>query len=260
MAAYMQIYKMIVNIIFATPDLRTIVILRPIFEKNELNTMAGLENTLSELSAKFRTTKAWTELVIKPTLLMIMPYWLQLRTRCLHAFSLLKNTTMLDMDSFLSLINISTNRSWTTVPPWRAFTSSQWRALEWHSIRPIHWNHLDKAWKRSKWFIGATQNLQTVANWAHSKHAVVTLVMDLQMMTEEETLPKNKHKEETHGRIKSGAMDRGSLRHTLSECIDPMDPGSHPAGALIYINIATGAIAHTSVSIEDSVTLGQDQL
>ena len=53
-------------------------------------------------------------------------------------------------------------------------------------------------------------------------------------------------------------MDRESLRHTLSECIDPMDPDSHPAGA--FINIATGAIAHTSVNIDDSVTLGQVQL
>ena len=101
--------------------------------------------------------------------------------------------------------------------------------------------------------IEATQNPQTVATWARRQHAVVTLMMDLQMMTEEETLPKNKHKEETHGPIKSGDTDRESLRHTLSECIDPMDP----AGALI--NIATGAIAHTGVRIDDSVTLGQEQ-
>ena len=59
--------------------------------------------------------------------------------------------------------------------------------------------------------------------------------MDLLMMTEQESLPKNKHKEETRGRIKSGAMDHESLCHTLSECINPMDPGSHPAGALINI-------------------------
>ena len=83
-------------------------------------------------------------------------------------------------------------------------------------------------------------------------------MMDLQRMTEEETLPKNTHKDETRGWIKSGAMDRESLCHTMSECIDPMDPGSHPAGALI--NIATGAIAHTSVNIIDSVTLGQERL
>ena len=57
MTADMQIYKIITNIIFATSDLRTKVIFRPIFEKNEMNNMAGLENTLSELSAKSRTTK-----------------------------------------------------------------------------------------------------------------------------------------------------------------------------------------------------------
>ena len=56
----------------------------------------------------------------------------------------------------------------------------------------------------------------------------MTLMMDLQMMTEEETFPKNKHKEETCGRIKSDAMNLESLRHTLSECIDPMDPDNHP--------------------------------
>ena len=57
MTADMQIYKIIVNIIFATLDLRTKVLLRPIFEKNELNNMAGSENTLSELSAKVEEQK-----------------------------------------------------------------------------------------------------------------------------------------------------------------------------------------------------------
>ena len=50
----------------------------------------------------------------------------------------------------LSLIDISTKRSWTAFPPWKAYTSPQWWALEWHSIRLVHWNHLDKAWKRSQ--------------------------------------------------------------------------------------------------------------
>ena len=37
-----------------------------------------------------------------------------------------------------------------------------------------------------------------------------------------------------------------------------MDLDKHPASALI--SIATGAIAHASVNIDDSVTLGQEQL
>ena len=53
------------------PRLLTKEIIRPIFEKNELNNMAGLENILSELSAKSQTTKPWNELVIKRTLLIM---------------------------------------------------------------------------------------------------------------------------------------------------------------------------------------------
>ena len=37
-----------------------------------------------------------------------------------------------------------------------------------------------------------------------------------------------------------------------------MDPDRHPVGALI--DVATGALAHTSVNIDDSVTFDQEQL
>ena len=185
MTADMQIYKIIFNIIFATPDLRTKIIPRPIFKKNELNNMAGLENTLSELFAKSRT-KAWTELVIKPALL-IMQF-----TRATHGpdYALLTATMNKMLPCFsathkhisiwtllLSLIDISTKRSWTTVPPWRAYTSPQWRALEWHSIRPVLWNHLDKAWEKVQvvlseqckthkhWQIGPIVNMQLWHWW-----------------------------------------------------------------------------------------------
>ena len=46
-------------------------LLRAIVENNELNNMAELEHLLKDLSAKSRTTKAWTKLVIKPTLLIM---------------------------------------------------------------------------------------------------------------------------------------------------------------------------------------------
>ena len=130
MTADQRIYKVIVDILFATPDLRTKMIpilgfmyflmdfvscictlmadsgltnilcetfgsvdkmlegkkypqniralrllteelLRPILENKDLNNMAGLENLLADLSANSRTTKAWTELVIKHTLLIM---------------------------------------------------------------------------------------------------------------------------------------------------------------------------------------------
>ena len=106
--------------------------------------------------------------------------------------------------------------------------------------------------------IGDTQNPQTMATWSHSQHAVVTLMGALQMMTEEDSTPKLNHKEATRGQINSEAQDRESLHRTLSECIDPMDPDSHPDGALM--NIVTGAIAPENVNIEKAVTLGQEKL
>ena len=63
--------------------------------------------------------------------------------------------------------------------------------------------------------IGNTQNPQTVATWSYSQHAVVTLMGDLQMMTDEDSMPKLKHKEETSGRINSDTQDRESTSHTV---------------------------------------------
>ena len=174
---------------------------------------------------------------------LILPYWLQ--TRCFHTFSLLTNTTMLDMDS--SLIGISTKRSWTAVPPWRAYTSPHWRALEWHSILPVHWNRLDEAWKRPKWCYRSNTK-PTNSDNVGPKSTCSCDTDELQCWLRKKPC-QNKHKEETCGQVKSDAMDRESLLCTLSECIDPMNPDSHPAGALI--NIVTGAIVHTSVNIDD---------
>jgi len=106
--------------------------------------------------------------------------------------------------------------------------------------------------------IGDTQNAQTVATWSYSQHAVITLTGDLQIMTGEDSTPKLVHKEESNGRIKTDAQDRLSLSVTLQECIDPMDPDSHPDGALL--NVVTEAVAPQDVNIDRAVTLGQEQM
>jgi len=77
-------------------------------------------------------------------------------------------------------------------------------------------------------------------------------------MTGEDSTPKLVHKEESNGRIKTNAQDRQSLSVTLQECIDPMDPDSHPDGALL--NVVTGAVAPQDVNIDRAVTLGQEQM
>ncbi|KAL8566826.1 hypothetical protein ACOMHN_052224 [Nucella lapillus] len=106
--------------------------------------------------------------------------------------------------------------------------------------------------------VGVTQNPQTVATWSYSQHAVITLTGDLQTMTEEDRTPKLVHKEESNGRIKTDAQDRQSICSTLLDCVDPMDPDSHPDGALM--NIVTGAIAQQDVNIDRALILGQEQV
>ena len=75
------------------------------------------------------------------------------------------------------------------------------------------------------------------------------------MMTEEDSTSKLMHKEESNWRIKTDAQDRQSLNAILQECIDLMDPDSHPDGALL--NVVTGAVAAQDVNIDRAVTLGQ---
>ena len=77
-------------------------------------------------------------------------------------------------------------------------------------------------------------------------------------MTEEDSTPNMVHKEESNGCVKTDAQDRQSLRVTLQECIDLMDPDSHADRALL--NIVTGAVAPQDVNIERAVMLGQEQM
>jgi len=44
----------------------------------------------------------------------------------------------------------------------------------------------------------------------------------------------------------------------LSQCTDPMDPDSHPDGALM--NVVTGGLAPADVNIDMAITLDQEQL
>ena len=244
-------------------------LLHPIIENNELNNMADLENLLADLSTKSRTTKAWTELVIKPVLLSMQ------FTRATHEpdYALLFTTMNKMLPYFFAAHKHNYARYGTFFCRSLTWLPSEVEQQFLRGEQILHhmeglWNgipldqFIETTWmKRGKGpsgVIGNTQNPQTVATWSYSQHAVVTLMGDLNMMTDEDSLPKLKHKEETTGRINSDTQDRESLHHTLSECIDPMDPGSHRDGSLI--NIVTGAIAPANVNIDEAVSQGQEQL
>ena len=75
-------------------------------------------------------------------------------------------------------------------------------------------------------------------------------MMNLQMVTEKETLPKLAQRRDT-------SADQQWCY--WSWVLAPYNVWMHWSDGSL-INIATGAIAHTSVNIKDSITLGQEQL
>ncbi|KAK2144992.1 hypothetical protein LSH36_713g01032 [Paralvinella palmiformis] len=58
-------------------------------------------------------------------------------------------------------------------------------------------------------------------------------------------------------RIRADNEDRAKLRARIKIAIDPLDPHDHPAG---IINIVTGRIATDNVTVDQSVTIRQQQV
>ena len=106
--------------------------------------------------------------------------------------------------------------------------------------------------------IGDTQSSQTMATWAHSMDATMSLTSDLQNISGEAAYKKNTHKEESQSRIVADDCDRRSLNATLKSCIDPMDPQTHKAGCLL--NISSGEVAKPSVNVDSAPDFGKELL
>ena len=101
--------------------------------------------------------------------------------------------------------------------------------------------HFRKSRWRPKWLpecvIGLTNSGNVVVQPTRSNN-----IDNLQMMTEEDSTPKLVHKLETNRRIKTDAQDRQTLRVTLQECIDPMNPDSHPDDCQGYIHFGSWSL------------------
>ena len=145
------------------------------------------------------TTKAWTELVIKPTLfIMQFP-----RATHEHEYALLTST----MNNMLPYVFAAHKHNYARYGFFCRSLTYLPNEVEQHFLHGEHILHhadglsngvpsyqfIETTWMKRgncpSGVIGVTQNPQTVATLAHGQHRVVTLMMDLQMMTEEETLP-----------------------------------------------------------------------
>ncbi|KAK2140766.1 hypothetical protein LSH36_1256g00001 [Paralvinella palmiformis] len=65
------------------------------------------------------------------------------------------------------------------------------------------------------------------------------------------------HKEEMPHRIRAGNEDRTKLRGIIKMTIDPLDAHQHPTG---IINIVTSRIATENITVDQSVTIGQQHM
>jgi hypothetical protein len=76
-------------------------------------------------------------------------------------------------------------------------------------------------------------------------------------MTEDSQMDIVTHNEEMPHRIRADNEDRATLRARIKIAIAPLDPHDHLAG---IINFVTGRIATDNVTVDQSVTIGQQQM
>ena len=105
--------------------------------------------------------------------------------------------------------------------------------------------------------IGITLKPEMLKVWALSLYTCNSLESSLDNMIEKKENNHISHKEESKTRIKQDSGDRKSLRNRLEICIDPFDPDSHP---IEVINIVTGRIGPSSVTVYDLLFIGKKQM
>ena len=58
-------------------------------------------------------------------------------------------------------------------------------------------------------------------------------------------------------RLKADAIDRDRIRTSLETCFDPLSTAEHPEQ---IVNVVSGRISPDSVNVENSVTIGKEQM
>ena len=102
---------------------------------------------------------------------------------------------------------------------------------------------------------GLAVNHVQMTKWALSFAICGEVYSSLHSMSENEPPTAKVHKEESTKRIAADKKDRGSIQRSLALGIDPLDPDQHPNGKLL--NIATGELAHEDVNAHNALEVGQ---
>lgn len=102
---------------------------------------------------------------------------------------------------------------------------------------------------------GLAVNDIQMTKWALSFAICGEVCASLNRMSENETTTATVHKEESAKRIAADQKDRESVRRSLLIAIDPLDPDQHPSGKLL--NIVTGEMAHDDINSYKALDIGQ---
>ena len=93
--------------------------------------------------------------------------------------------------------------------------------------------------------------------WALSLYTCKGIELCLENIVDKKEKVQTVHKEESNAHIKLDYNDRISIKQKLETCIDPFDPDTHPSEV---INIVSGRIGPTSVTVYNLVSIGKKQM
>ena len=244
-------------------------LLRPVLSANKVDDFDELEQLLSDISSRSKTSRLWIDCVIRAVFIMMM--YIRAEREGDWGLHLVAVKAMIPYFFSAGHFNYARYglyylRSMEAMP---VNCRDQFIKGE-HTMHhiPGNWNgiwsdmYIETTFMRyghgKRGIIGVTLKPETLKIWSLSLHICSRLEQDLVCLTEPTDNGKqDKHKEESKGRIDSDMLDRDSIRRKLQECIDPMSPDHHPPE---LVNIVLGKVAQETVNAHRAVEIGSNQM
>ena len=241
-------------------------LLQCVVQDRNVSSFSGLIELLDDRASQSRTSRLWTNNVIKPTFIIMnfsrasheadtslhisaaeamLPYvrfagchrYSRYGTFYVHHIKSLPKSTLekvLKEDFFMRHIPGIYNATWTDM-----FIETTYMRLG-HGPAGV---------------VGLATDYEQMKKCALSVALCGEVSQNIRTMNSEQDKTQIYHKEETPSRIKSDANDRRSLRAMLDACINPFDAETHQDGSLM--NIVTREIAHPDANVDDAINIGR---
>ena len=247
-------------------------VLWPLFElpvHDRPQSLSGMLDSLDALSRSSRTTKLWTDVLIKGVLI-IMRYVraereaeITLHMKCVeemekycfaaghinyarYAFYYRRSLESMPDDLFKHFLNGE-----HTMHHMDGIFNGEWSdmAIETTAMK-------DKA--SDDTILGDTNAEDTTDIYVYSVHNCLAIDRDLEnIRSGNQSKVQNVHRDESKSVIAADSKLRETIKQKLALSIDPLDPTQHPDG---LVNIVTGEVIYSDkVNVDNCLTIGEDQ-